>query len=147
MKEKKMKKLTALALGLAVVATAAEAQTYSQAGEVKTYYPTGKQTQLTASINSGTVPNPFPVTPFEALSVGCSSTVITSVTVLVQNDNGQTVSQTTVACGTTAGQVFSTAAGGLGGSAVAVSATAGFTATNSANLYVNKAPAILQRGF
>lgn len=140
-------KMTTLVLGSLLLVAGAEAQTYNSVGDVKTYYPNGKQSQFTATVNSGTVPNPLAVSPFEALSVACSGTVITSETLLFLNDSGQTVSQSTVACGTTAGQVFSASAGSLGASAVAISATAGFSGTNSVSNYINKAPAMLQRGF
>lgn len=147
MKEKKMKTklLTILALGLAFIGVV-NAQTFT-GPETKTSYATAKTTQLVGTLNSGTTPSPITVSPYESVFVYCSGTAITSQSLNYQNDNGQTISATTVACGTTASQVASHAAGTFGFTQLTISPTAGLSAANTVTNYVQKQPVMLPKSF
>lgn len=140
-----MKTILALVAALVIMANAAMAQVYSGPA-AQTYYSTGKQTQLVGTLNSATVPQSFPVSPYDSLFISCSGTLAsTSETVNFLNDAGQIVGSANVNCPISPTQVISGTAGTLGYSAVLLSPTTTLSATNTVTNYVIKQPAPINK--
>ena len=130
-----------LAVAATLLASAANAQNYNS--DVNNNTPRGQSILSTATINSGTIPQPAPVAPFETVGLTCVGTAST-VSVSVQRvlRDGSLVRSTTHDCTTTAAQLVSTTTVNVDYEGLVVSPTAGLTGTNTLTIRVLRLPSV-----
>lgn len=136
-----MKQTILAALVIASVAATASAQTFTTTASNAA--PVGKFSVSVGTLNSATTVKAVSVSPYENVFVSCVGSAITSQTI-VYRVGTRTVSSTAFACGTTAAQIATHAAGTLGADNILVSPTAGLSAANVVTNTIVKTPAIIR---